>query len=529
MKRLWLILAAVCGLAGATRAEPTRPAVEVRLKAAAELVPLVEYAGTIFGQADAGKQFAGILQALVDAEGGYEGIDLKRPVGAYVGIADRVEDSPVVLMIPVADETAVLAAVTEKLGLDPKKADGGLYTVELPDVPFPVYFRFADRYAYLTVRSDKGIDPTRLIAPKVYFAAKPAGVLTADVFLDRWPADVKKAIWGQLELQLKENNAGLAASPVQTLFNDFLADVTVDMAKTVLTDGEKFSLTFDADPKADDLKLAVGLSAKPGSTLAKALAGFGDRPSAAAGVAAAKTPLAAVGLNFRLPADTAKKVGVLADAVVRQAQSEAKDTDKIGLQLAADALLPTVKAGDVQFGVAATRPGSDGKFGLTAAVGTTKGTEIERVVKLVALTLPKDAAKFVGDVEVGDAGKVHTLSFTDPAAVPLAGGRLWALTSDPLVAVATGESAAAVTAVPAAAKPAPMFALEISWAGLLPIMGSLSREQAAELVAGVFGDATPDGKDTLTVTATGGKRFDLTVTMKGKAAALLASAGKAGR
>jgi hypothetical protein len=540
MKRFRVALLVVVGLAAAggaggvapprlSAAEPIKPAVEVRVKAARELVPILEYAGALFGQEDAGRQFAGLLKQFADDEKGYEGFDLKRPVGAYVGVAEAVEDSPVVLMIPVADEKAVLALLSEKLMLDPKKGDGGAYSVEVPGVPVSVHFRFANAHAYVTIRSEKGIDPAKLIAPKDFFAAQPDGFLSAVVHIDRWPKDIRDYVVTQLDHQLAENNKNLVATPVQQLLNDFLADVTVDEVKTALTDGDKFTVTLDVDPKADDWKFAVSLSAKPGTALDKTLAGFADRESAAAGMANASGPLGSLLLNFQLPPETTKKFAAVLDQVKKRAADDAMGNDKAGVELAANALLPTLKAGDFQLGVRTTPAAKDGgKFGLMVAVKTVDGKQIETLAKVASLGAPKDQLTFEGDVaEVSDR-KLHKLTLKQEPEVPFALGTTWVLTSDDLAAVSADPKDDSLKAL-AAAKPSktPMFMAEMSFARMAPFLEKgVKPEGVRKVMTEVFGETRPDGRDTLRAVARGGKKFELSVTMKGKAIALLASLEK---
>ena len=524
MKRFWMTAAVWLVVAAAATAEPIKPAVEVRIKPVAELAPLLEYGGELFGQADAGKQFAGILKTFADNKEGYEGLDLTRPIGAYVGVADNVEDSPVVLLLPVLNEDAVLAALKDKIGIEPKKEKGDFYSVDVPNVPGPIFFRFAERYAYLTLRSEKGIDPAKLIAPKDFFSGKPDGLLSASVYLDRWPADVKKSIYGQLELQLKENNSKLAASPAQKLANDFLADLSVDAAKTVLTDGDKLTVSIDIDPKADDWKLSVGLTPKAGTTLEKTLAGFADRDSAAAGVGLAKNAVMSAAVNFVFPPETKEKLGKLADALVKQATENAKDADQAGIKLVTDALIPTLKSGDVQLGFAI--PDAGGKPGLAVAVRTAKGTEIEKVAKLLGVLIPAKQGQFEGDVDSVGERKVHKITLGSETKAPFASNTLWVLTSDDLLAVTADAKSDGLKAVPTAAKKVPMLAAEVSFTRVMPLADSANADKAAKVAKDVF-DGKADGRDTLKVTATGGKKFDLTVSMKGKAIAFLMALDKA--
>ena len=83
--------------------------IEVRLRSVNDLLDKAEYIGGLVDQGDPIKQIRGLVQQL-SAEGkGLEGIDPKRPFGAYAVLNTDVESSPVIAMIPIADEKRLLA------------------------------------------------------------------------------------------------------------------------------------------------------------------------------------------------------------------------------------------------------------------------------------------------------------------------------------------------------------------------------------------------------------------------------------
>jgi hypothetical protein len=519
---VWALVAAVA-VAAVAVAEPLKPAVEVRLVSATDLAPVIEYGGGLFGQGENAKQFGELIKALADNEKGLEGLDLKRPLGFYAVLAEKVEDSTVVLMIPAADEESVVGLMSGKLSLDPKKDEKtGVYTLEVPNFPATVYFRFSDKYLYATLRSADGVAKDKLIAPKTFFADKTVGVLTASVHFDRIPADLRKGVYGQLELQLKEG-ADKNADPASKRINEFLIDAGVDAVKTLLTEGETLTAAIDLEPKSDDIKLSLAVTPKGGSTLSKTLASFADRDSIAAAVAAVKNPVLAAGLNFTLPPETKKKFAALAEGLVKDAVDNAKGDDQAGLKLVTDALLPTLTAGDFQLGVVVSDAGK-GKVGLTAAVKTVKGAEIEKTAKTLAQFLPADLAEFAADADKAGDRNIHKLTFAKPEGVPFGSDTLWLLTADDLLAVHTDPKADGLKAVGTAkASKAPMLNLEMSWVRFSRMTNSAEADTIKNVVNSVFEDGKTDGLDTLKVTGTGGKQLTLNVTLKGKALAFLAA------
>ena len=517
----WAVLAAVGVVSAGLAADPPRPAVEVRMAAPADLGPVIEYTGGLFGQEETGKQFAGILKTFADDDKGFEGVDLKRPVGAYVVLADKVEESTVVVMVPVADADAVVGFLSGKAGLDPKKDEKtGVYSLEVPNFPEKVFFRFADDYLYATLKSDGGVDAAKLIPPKTFFGGKSAGLISAAVHFDRIPADLRKMVYGQLELQLKEQAKG-NDDPLQKRLQEFLIDTGVGAVKTLLDDGETLAVAVDVDPKADDWKLDVSVTPKKDTTLAKTLASWADRESVPATLTAAKNPMIALGMNFALPPETKKQFADLVDGLAKDAIDAAKDDQKQVLKLVTDAVLPTLKGGDAQLGLVVTDAGK-GKVGLTGAVKTVDGKEMEKVGKAFALFLPKEQGEFTPDADKAGERNVHKLKFAKPDEVPFGSDTLWLLTSDDLLAFATDEKADGVKAVGTAkGAKAPMLSLEVSWVKFAGATGTADADALRNLTASVF-DGKPDGKDTLKLTATGGKQLTVNVALKGKAFAFLA-------
>src|SRR5262245_64755171 len=99
-------------------------------------------------------------------EKGIFGIDTKKPFALY-GSFTGGPDSPVVLMLLIADEKAFL----EQLAVYNIKAekDGDVYkAADLPipaPIPVTLYFRFTDGYAYITANEKGNIAPAKLPKP----------------------------------------------------------------------------------------------------------------------------------------------------------------------------------------------------------------------------------------------------------------------------------------------------------------------------------------------------------------------------
>ena len=88
-----------------------------------------------------------MIKSLVDDKKGIEGIDVKNPIGFYATLSqDGLENSPVVLLVPIADEEATLTLLKERAKLEIKKGKDGIYETQVPNIPQTVYFRFANTF-----------------------------------------------------------------------------------------------------------------------------------------------------------------------------------------------------------------------------------------------------------------------------------------------------------------------------------------------------------------------------------------------
>lgn len=524
MKFLLVLAGLTWATASASAAEPAAlhaPAIEVRVKAIAELTGVIEYAGEILMQPEAGKQFAQIIKTLGAGEKGLEGIDPALPIGGYVRVSENIADSAIVVMVPLKDEAAFLALLKDKLNVEPKLGDDGVYTIEVPKLPLgAIYFRVIEKYVYATIRNVKSINKATVIAPKDFFKDPMKPIVAATVHWDRFPADVKKVLLGQVELQLVEATKEAGGSELQKQARRGLLDVGVDMVKAILNDGEQLTVTIDADPKSDTLSTAVRLTAKPKTPLGANLASWADRTSLAASVSVAKNPTGTFGLIAKIPSGTREKLTKLIDVLFDDLLAGANDDVKPLATKLVDAIGPTLKSDDVQLGLLVAKTGKEKSVRLLAGLKMEKGGELENVLREFAPFLMGGEASVKFDVEkIGDRnlheGRFTKPEFTDPFGTEMA----WIVTSDDLLAVGIEDKPTELKAF-LESKPSklPMLSLELS-AVKFGQMGNknLSPEKYEELTETVFGKVGPAGRDTIKFTITGGPELNLKLDFKGQA------------
>src|SRR5579872_1231704 len=145
---LCLVLAVVP--ARADDPKPIVPGVVVRVKPIEALVDDARYLAELADKADDFKMYEGIYKSMLKDKS-LEGIDITKPLGVYGEIGPNGIDSRFVVLVPVADEGTFIDFVKSK-GLAPEKAEDGSYKVDIPNSPLgAAYFRFANKYAYVTV------------------------------------------------------------------------------------------------------------------------------------------------------------------------------------------------------------------------------------------------------------------------------------------------------------------------------------------------------------------------------------------
>lgn len=524
-------LAATLGTGSRAVAQSDKPAVEVRVPSVLALSEKFEYFGGLFGREEEGKQLAALVRDTAESPMGLDGLDLTKPAGAYAFITKDVVDSAVVVLVPIADEKAALEAVKNKVGLAPKEGEGGVYEMKVPNVHPTVYFRFAEKYAYITVQNPKSIDTASLLKPAAFFAAKSDALLAAAVHVDRLPADVKKTFLGQFELQIAE--ARKQASPGETeaqgKLREWALDKAVGVVKDVLAEGKTLSVTLAADPKTDDLTTSITFSAVKGSGVAKALSGVG-KEAAARKLGGGADPLAAVGVRLGLADGPRTEFAKHVDALLKEVVNNAKGAEQGFVKAALDAVAPTLKAGELDFAFLLDAAGEQGTLTSVSSLKLVEGKQIEKLVKLFAPFAPADKATFKFDVEKVNGVALHQVTVGEPKLEELFGTKtVWIGFSDDVLLVSVEPEGTLIRAAAKGGKGTPGLATaEVSVArATLLADKQLPPEKLKDVVADVFGESKPAGKDTVKLTVEGGDALTVKLVLKGKVVAFLAKLDQA--
>jgi hypothetical protein len=529
MRISWLaaILAALMGgnFAQAQPAKPAEPTVELRLRSITDLLDKAEFVGGLAGQEEIVKGVKGILKNLTKEKTGLEGIDPKRPFGLYANLNLDVINSPVILMVPIADQDRFLTMLKDRLEVVPEKADDGTLKVFVPLVN-ELYLRFANDYLYVG-RTAKELDTTLLINPKTFFGKDEAAIGSLIVRLDRIPDEVKTFILGQFELSVAEQRKknGAKENTGEKAFLDWLGDGMNGGLNTLLKDSKELNVRVFIDEKADELSAEITLTARTGSTLAKNFSTWGGQSSLSAGIVSAKDAALRATGKASLPADLKKRFAKVVDEMIAEIVKKVDPNARALAQQALDTLAPTFKAAEVDGAIAFSGPNANGKYTLILAEAVKKGKEIEKLLKEVA-GFAGAVADFDFDVEkIGDFS-LHkiTLNEIPPELDAIFGAKTFWLAVSESHLVLSLEPDGTVIRAGLKSKPVtvPVLAFELAVARLLPIIAKdLKEDDRKAIMKDAFGSTGPTGKDTISVTITAGEQITVKAKVKGKAVRVL--------
>lgn len=530
MRRFGLAVIALFGLAWA--APSAEPALEVRIQSINGLLDHFEYLGDLVNQAEPAKQAAALVQAFTHPKKGLEGIDPTRPIGAYVIVTPSVVDSQIVGLLPISDSEAFLAMLQDKLRLTPQETDG-LYELKIPNVPVPMFFRFADGYLHATAIRSAGIDPEKLIKPAVFFSQKQSSILSIQAHVDRVPKTLKQTVFGQLELRIEEAKArkepGLSAT--QMKLRNLGWDLFADATKTWFDEGKQLRMDLMVEPQSDTLRIALDITARSRSNLSQAFVGAATPSLAAALAHQEKHPTLAGYLQVALPkryqARIAEIVDLFAEEVVQKARPEAREVTRITW----DAIAPTLKSGVLELGLLVTGPTKDRTIGLTTVIWSPNTRKVDEAVRVLANKIPAEIIAFDLSDKAEQGATIHTLNLPQSAALqPIFGSQsVWLGTTQNMILLGMGKSPSPLAQ---AATLPPQKATLVGWvlsvSRLVAVFEKqLKPEQIAEIVHTVFGEKPQPDVDEVRFEAQAGNPLQLRFSVKGRAIKFTAALDRA--
>ena len=529
MRFRWLAAVALSFLAtGVASAQPnaTGPAVEVRVRSVNDLVDKFEYVAGLAGKEDVVTQLREMLKQLTKDGKGIEGIDPKKPTGAYATLAKEVEATPFVVMIPVANEARVLEAIEKRLELAPEKGDDGTYKIAVPFIN-ALHLRFTNGYLYVSQKAE-GLDAKALITPKAFFAKDDGAVASVLVRLDRIPDDLKTLVLGQFELSINEERK--KNEEKQNAIEKKAAKLTFDAiiggAKALAEDGKDLNIRLFVDPKSDELSAEVTLTAKSGTSTAKTFTALGSKTSLPAGIVGAGAATVGRGnVSVAIPDGMKKDYVALVEAVLAEGLKDPPGGQEELAKQLVDAISPSLKAGELDTSSAFIGPDAKGRYQLIGAVAVKEGKGVEKLIKDVIKQFGpfiEEAATFKFDVETIGDFHLHRIELkkTDEKFDKVFGtGTVWLAISDKCVAFSVEPEGAMIRkGLKAKAVPVSVMSGDLAVAKFLPLVRpDLKQDELKALIKDAFGDSSPSGKDTAKFTIEGGQQLSVKFVVKGKA------------
>ncbi len=401
----WALLAP-----GALHAQKDKPTFVVRMAPIENLMGDILHIAKVIGR-EGEVQMAETLLKNFTGGGGIEGLDSTKPWGVYGKIGPGGIDSEGVLVVPIADKKKFLGFL-EKVGQKPEEKKG-LYTLNIDQSPFPLFFRFEKGYLWGTIRDEKSIDTDSLPDTAQLLPASKTGFMSLTFDFAGIPEEIKKMVIGQVEVavgQAKEKALD-EKDPIQRRGQILGAEGAGSTMIQMLKEGGELSVKVDLNKTSNDLALEFSFEGKPGSNLAKELAQLGARKGVSGGFAGDDSAYS-FGLNFGISDRFAKLLleefnKAVADSLAKDNVPDPKQKE-LALKVV-DLLRPLIASGNVDLGWDIRGPGPNGKFNIIAGLGIANAKKIEELIRDVATQVPELKNVIQLDVAKTDKVTIHRI------------------------------------------------------------------------------------------------------------------------
>lgn len=414
MQRMLLAVAfAIFAPAAAFAAEPP---IVFQVQPAGQLIEKVRSIARMAGGDAAIKELnAAIKEKLGDK--GFEGLDLERPVLGYVLMDGKLEEVVGVVVVPITGEKEFLALFErfsdKKLTAD----DTGYYEIPTPGPDAKVGMRFSDQHAYFAI----GKDPKpALAAKKLVPAARiydPSDKATAVARLrfDRLPKQIREELAdGLKELKNKLDDLHLPMDAGETARQ--AVDELIKLGRRytdLLQDAETATVRWIVDTETSEAAIELGLTGRPGTRLAEAIASRKPSTNKFAGLV---TPDSMVGIKLQLPlfAEELQNAAVIGlEAGQKLAGENVPPPFKGAVDETFKGLIRTVKQGEFDLAVSFRGPDKNGLYTVVGAVAFEDPSGLEKELReLVKKQLPPELRENV-KLDAAQVGQVniHQIKF----------------------------------------------------------------------------------------------------------------------
>jgi hypothetical protein len=421
MRRFCVLLVGLFGLVGSLGTSNAQTIV-VTAKSSAELSDDLEYLiKTVVPKDNPIVQVA--LDALGQVKSGavLKGLDRSRGFGLAVTLPRNFgagEPPSIVAAVPVSDLGQFLESLNV-LGLavdDQPGVAGFSHKVTAPNGNPPLFVVQSKGYAFFSVVPD-GADRIKAMDPTSWKPKRRAETaVSAKIRLSEVTDAFKDQVLNQLEANINQQNEREPGEKD----NEFMARLvgqkaSLDAFKSLIRDGDEIALDFDLSRKTSELALELAISARPNTTLAKALLALRGRRSLFQGL----SKDAVIGAWASLPVATELRNG-LSDSFDQAVKAGLKgvdsEEDKKLITRLAELTKSSLYAPEIDLGFALQEksPVAQGapNFVMLAGMKVKNGREFERLVRAAAAKngFVKDFNINFDVAKAADGTAIHRLS-----------------------------------------------------------------------------------------------------------------------
>ena len=485
---------------GAAQAQPKTPALQMRVASIDSLMQSFFLLADRVGRQEEAKQLEGMLKGATGPDG-IQGLDPKRPMGLYGTIGPNGVDSEAVLAVPSLDDEKMLGALSvlaAALGgkLEKGKA-GAVHTLNLDQSPFPIYFRFAKKYCWATLRDEVTISLARLPDPETFFQSRPGSLVSLRFDLNGVPENLRQMAVDQLKEKLNEaREQGPADETAKQ--KDFRLKVANAMEKGLvdfLKEGGALGAELGLDREADELYMGMELTPKLGGELAQSWNALTDQQTVGGGLAKQGSAMA-LAINMKIPDSLHQSLAAVLEEL--RIQALAKEKDPVKKELAQSmfaAISPTLVAGKFDMGMALSPSKGGDRYSMVMGLKVQEGQKVEGLLRKLA-TAPAKGDENKVTLDIAKVGSVNLHQFEqgakdDQGAKDLfgTGPGFFAVREDALL-IGAGPDGLAQLKQALASKPgpSPLFSCEMGFAQFARVADrNLPREKMEKAAKKAFG------------------------------------------
>jgi hypothetical protein len=503
--------------AGGPAAPPT---FIVRVRSLDTLVENVKLLVTLAGQPEIANQVEGLIKAKIGVKG-LEGIDTTRPIGAYGRFGDKIDEISGAVLVPIADEKAFLGLL-DNLNLQATKGNDGIYTVQTGS-PVDVYFRFANRYAYISALNPAALEQTKLADPAKVLG-KEGPTFSATLRIDQLPEAARQIATAQIEQNLQDqlDQKLPNETDAQRALRQAAGKEVIKTLVGIINEGAELNLSINLDAAAKELTANLSFAGKPGSELATAIKSLGQRPSQFGGLRSSDAAFQGA-LHLVLPEPMKQSFAKMLDEAVQRDINQIQDPAKRQqAQKLVEALAPTLKSGEVDGFVQVLGPSAERKFTLLVGAKLIGGAKLGATIEDLLADLLKGAPAEVRDkfqLNVASVGnvKIHRLEVPEkegrgPKLAELTGdANLYVAFRDDALLLAAGKNGLETLKTAVAAKgtgASPLFLFDVDIARLAALAPTEELRNSAKTLF-------PGGKEgQVRVVVDGGTTLRLSLTTR---------------